>query len=84
MKDLRTRVENTSPQNVLGRRLDGFMEASLSLKIGVRSPRPWPGTWTRKAESKPGLVPASSHPVSSLQPTFEPFERARESCGAPA
>lgn len=33
VKDLRTGVENTSPQNVLDGDLDGFMEASLSLKI---------------------------------------------------
>ena len=33
VKDLRTGVENTSPQNVLDGDLDGFMEASLSQKI---------------------------------------------------
>ena len=33
VKDLRTGVENTSPQNVLDGDLDGFMEASLSQRI---------------------------------------------------
>jgi peptide chain release factor 2 len=40
VKDLRTGIENTSPQNVLDGDLDDFMEASLSQRIegGVRQP----------------------------------------------
>jgi len=40
VKDLRTGVENTSPQNVLDGDLDDFMEASLSQRIegGVQQP----------------------------------------------
>ena len=36
VKDLRTNIENTNPQNVLDGGIDGFIEAALAQRVGLK------------------------------------------------